>query len=104
MATSSVETFKKDDLGKPRVSLVEKDFILGAAKVLTLGAKKYGVNNWKLGSSVEDIARYKDALLRHTLAYTSGEELDPETGLSHAYHAACNLMFLDFFERNKPVH
>jgi len=98
------DTFKKDDLGKPRVSLIEKEFILGTAEVLTLGAQKYGVANWKLGSSPEDISRYKDALLRHVLAYTSGEVLDPETRLSHAYHAACNLMFLDHFERNKPTH
>jgi len=91
--------FTKDDKGKPMVSLVESDFILGMAKVLTAGAKKYAIDNWKLGSSKKDIRRYKDALLRHTLAYTSGEKLDPETGLSHAYHAACNLMFLEYFEK-----
>jgi hypothetical protein len=80
------------------VSLVESDFILGMAKVLTFGANKYGVENWKLGDSPENIRRYKDALLRHVLAYTSGELVDPETGLSHAYHAACNLMFLDYLQ------
>lgn len=96
---SKIKTFKKFDIGKPMVSLVEKDFILGVAKVLTLGAEKYDIDNWKLGTSVEDIRRYKDALLRHTLAYTSGEENDPETGLSHAYHAACNLMFLDYIAK-----
>lgn len=95
------EDFKKFDTGKPMVSLVESEFILGTAKVLTLGAEKYAIDNWKLGSSEKDIRRYKDALLRHTLAYTSGEELDPETGLSHAYHAACNLMFLDYMSRTK---
>ena len=93
------ETFKKFDTGKPMVSLVEPEFILGTAKVLTLGAEKYEIDNWKLGSSPEDIRRYKDALLRHTLAYTSGETNDPETGLSHTYHIACNIMFLDYFDR-----
>ena len=90
--------FSKDDDGKAMVSLVETDFILGMAKVLTTGGKKYGFDNWKLGSSKEDIRRYKDALLRHTLAYTSGELTDPESGESHALHAACNLMFLDYLQ------
>ena len=90
--------FNKDDKGKPMVSLVESDFILGMAKILTFGANKYGAENWKLGASPEDIRRYKDALLRHVLTYTSGELNDKETGLSHAYHAACNLMFLDYLQ------
>ena len=89
--------FNKDDNGKPMVSLVESDFILGMAKVMTKGAEKYDIDNWQLGNSKEDIRRYQDALLRHALAYTSGEEFDSETGLSHAYHAACNLMFLQYF-------
>jgi len=93
--------FNKDDKGKPMVSLVESDFILGIAEVLTIGGKKYGIDNWKLGSSPEDIRRYKDALLRHILAYTSGELDDPETGLSHTYHAACNLMFLNYLQEKE---
>lgn len=97
----SKEKFIKDDSGKPMVSLVETDFIIGMADVMTVGAAKYAIDNWKLGSSKDDIRRYKDALLRHTLAYTGGEINDPETGLSHAYHAACNLMFLEHFQQTK---
>lgn len=89
-------TFTKYDNGKPMLSLVEKDFIFGVAEVLTFGAIKYEIDNWKQGNSDADIRRYKDALLRHTLAYTSGELIDPESGKSHAFHAACNLMFLNY--------
>jgi hypothetical protein len=90
--------FKKFDNGKPRVSLVEPKFILGIAEILTFGAEKYGVNNWK-EAKPEDIQRVKDALLRHQLAYIDGEKIDPESGKPHIYHIGCNLMFLDYFDR-----
>lgn len=88
-------TFQKADTDKPMISLVEPSFIIGIAEVLTFGAKKYSIDNWKSATTV-DVRRIKDSLLRHTLAYTSGELLDPETHLSHSYHIACNAMFLDF--------
>ena len=96
---TNLGTFQKYDTGKPMVSLVESKFIFGVAEVLTFGAVKYGPNNWKLGTSEDDIRRYKDALLRHVLAYTSGEINDPESGLSHLHHASANLMFLDYLQK-----
>jgi len=93
-------SFKKFDGNKPMVSLVEPKFILGVAEILTFGAEKYGKNNWK-EAQPEDIQRYKDALMRHQLAYFDGEEIDLESGKSHLYHIGCNIMFLDYFDRNK---
>lgn len=90
--------FKKDDGGKPMVSLVEPEYILGTAKILTFGATKYGKGNWKTATA-DDIERYRDALLRHLLAYLGGERIDPESGQSHLYHISCNVMFLDYFDR-----
>ncbi len=87
----------KFDNGKSMVSLVEPSFIIGMADVLTWGASKYSIDNWKQATE-NDIRRYKDALLRHILAE---EEIDEETGLSHNYHAACNLMFLEYFRQQK---
>ena len=89
--------FIKDDKDKPMVSLIEPSFILGIAKVLTYGVNKYKVNNWK---KIDDSRRYKDALLRHILAYLDGENVDRESKLPHLHHAACNLMFLDWLDRN----
>jgi len=89
---------KKFDGGKPMVSLVEPKFILGVAEILTFGAEKYGKNNWKEAKE-DDIHRYKDALLRHLMAYNDGEKIDKESGHSHLYHIGCNLMFLDYFDR-----
>lgn len=91
-------SFIKHDLGKIKVSLVEPDFILGVAEVASFGAKKYQKDNWK---KCEDLDRYKDAALRHLLAYLKAEKLDEETGLSHLHHIACNLMFLDYFDRKE---
>lgn len=90
-----MKEFKKDDQGKPMVSLVEPDFIVGIAEVLTAGASTYGLDNWKHATK-DDIRRLKDSLLRHTLSYTSGVLVDSDSGKSHAYHAACNLMFLNY--------
>ena len=92
--------FKKADAGKPMVSLIEPKFILGVSEILTFGAEKYGKDNWKTAKP-EDIQRYKDALMRHILSYLDGEELDPESGKPHLYHVGCNIMFLDYFDRNR---
>ena len=90
------DEFMKDDGNKNRLELIEPAFIKGLGKVLTLGAEKYDTDNWK---KVDDKGRYKGAMLRHVMAYLDGEERDPETGLSHLYHAQCNMMFLDYFDR-----
>lgn len=92
--------FKKDDGGKPRLSLVEPEYIIGTAKILTFGAEKYGKNNWKTAKG-DDVERYNDALLRHLYAYLGGERLDPESGQPHLHHVSCNLMFLDHFDRQR---
>lgn len=89
------EVFVKYDKGKPLVSLVEPTFILGIAEVMTQGAAEYGKNNWKL---CEDKSRYLDALLRHTLAYWSGEVTDKKSGKSHLYHIGFNAMALQHLE------
>ena len=94
--------FTKEALSttKSQPSLIPPEFILGMGQVLAFGASKYSIDNWK--KCPEDkLYLYKDALLRHFLAYISGEDNDTETGLSHLYHLGCNAAFLDYFKRNK---
>lgn len=87
---------KKFDQDKTRLDLVYPQFVENVGKVLTFGAKKYEPNNWQ---KVEDpVNRYYAAALRHLIAWREGEDKDPESGLSHLAHAACNLMFLQYFE------
>lgn len=83
--------FQKADAGKPRIDLIPPEFITQTATVLTIGAEKYGPNNWRAGA---DWSRYFAAMQRHLWAWQSGEDCDPETGESHLAHAACCLAFL----------
>lgn len=89
----------KHDSGKPKVELVDPDFIEGVASVLTFGAEKYAAHNWRNGIST---SRLIGAAYRHLGAFNKGEDLDPESGLPHVYHAACCLQFLGWMMQNKP--
>lgn len=89
---------KKFDEGKLRMDLVDPEFVRTMAAVLAMGAQKYGADNWQ---DVYDAkARYTAALLRHITAWQCGETKDPESGIHHLGHAACNLMFLLWGEHN----
>ncbi len=98
-----MEKFKKADTDKPRMELLDPNYMLGVAQVLTFGAKKYDAYNWQK-ATVEDIERIKGAMLRHQMAYMNGEMCDPETGLNHMYHIGCNAMFLAYFDMQDGDH
>lgn len=81
----------KHDGAKEPLDLLSTRWLLGVGRVLAHGAKKYGRDNWRKGIHY---SRLVAATLRHLLAWNGGEDLDPETGLSHLHHASCSLMFL----------
>jgi hypothetical protein len=85
----------KNDADKPMMNLLVPEFIESVGVVLTLGAKKYSADNWKYNLETERIIA---ALYRHLIAYHKGEKLDPETGVSHLAHIACNAMFLFWYD------
>lgn len=91
----------KDDQEKNRLDLIEPEFIEGVGKVLTFGADKYEPNNWQKVEDAKD--RYYAAAMRHLMAWRKGEREDPESGLSHLDHVACNIMFLQYFEREEII-
>ncbi len=82
--------FTKESLSvmKPLFGAITTKFSLGIAKVLAIGAAKYGRDNWKKCPK-DKLDLYWDALYRHLNAYQSGELVDAETGESHLSHAAC---------------
>ena len=96
---SQVSAGHKDDQEKNRLDLIEPEFIEGVGKVLTFGADKYEPNNWQKVEDAEN--RYYAAAMRHLMAWRKGEKTDPESGISHLYHVACNIMFLQHFEREE---
>lgn len=86
----------KDALGykKPNVTLVPSTAILYCAKVMELGAKKYGAYNWRANAVNRTV--YLAAAMRHIMQSLDGEELDPESGMPHEASAmACMAIILD---------
>lgn len=91
----------KLDSGKTRAGLAISGFaraLLVVSEVATFGARKYTPGGWV---AVPDGAeRYTDAMYRHLLAEAAGEQLDDDSGLPHAAHAAwCALARLDLLLR-----
>jgi len=93
----------KLDAGKVRAGLVLGGFsraLLEVSKVGTYGANLYSPYGWTKVENGKE--RYTDAMLRHFLREEAGEEIDPESNLSHAAHLAWNaLARLDLMIREK---
>ena len=89
----------KDDVGKPRVDLIEPDFILGLGEVLAFGAEKYSDAGWKDIENKHD--REYASAMRHLLKWRKGEQKDEESGKNHLLHAAYNLMVLYYDDLQK---
>ena len=89
----------KADAGKLRISLVPTQIIRDIAEVRMYGTNKYHeADNWKR----VEIERYRDALLRHTLAYLDDpESVDEESGIPHYKHMACNMAFICAMEAKR---
>jgi len=85
----------KFDGGKNRLDLIPPACIEGIGRVLTFGAKKYAPYNWSKGIKY---SRIIGAIKRHLLAIEKGEDIDPESGLLHIHHVACNVAFLQTFQ------
>jgi hypothetical protein len=62
------------------------------AWVHKLGADKYGAWNWR--ETGVCASTYVNAILRHLNAWRDGEDLDPESGISHLAHVACSANIL----------
>ena len=70
------------------------------AEISTFGANKYAWNGWE--GVEEGFERYSDAMMRHFLYEAMGEEIDPDSGLYHAAHAAWGAMArLELYLREK---
>lgn len=69
---------------KPRLDLLERPMLEEVARASAAGADKYGKMNYR---EVETHAStYGAAILRHALAWLSGEDIDPDSGV---HHLAC---------------
>ena len=91
----------KHDNGKPKMELLSHSALLEIAKVFGEGAKKYGQFNYRGGIAY---GRLIGAAYRHLGAFSAGEDLDPETGLSHVAHlGCCTIMLLDMLREHPEL-
>lgn len=88
----------KHDQEKPRTDLLDPEFLLGVARVLSFGARKYSAHNWRGGIAY---SRILAAILRHTFAILKGEDIDSETGELHTAHLGCEVQFLHWMMINR---
>ncbi len=90
---------KKFDQGKPDMTMIPSSYVLGTADVFSFGAQKYARGNFRLGM---EHSRPLAAALRHIYAILDGQEIDPESGKPHIYHASCSLAMYDYQRLNHP--
>jgi hypothetical protein len=85
------ETFKKNDTGKPDLSLFEPTVMDLYCEASAIGVKKYGRGNW-VNFKIEDVPRYVAAFNRHFYGYKGesghhgflrGEQFDKTDGQRH---------------------
>lgn len=81
----------KHDQGKEPLSMLPPAGLLGAARVMAFGAKKYGKFNFMGGF---EYLRLTSAAMRHIIAFNWGQNNDVETNESHLSHAICCLLML----------
>jgi hypothetical protein len=92
-------TALKFDTDKLPLNLLSTEAMNQTAAVLKFGAIKYAEHNWRKGFAW---SRPLAAAMRHITAFNDGEDIDPESGLSHLAHAQCCIMFLLEFQKTHP--
>lgn len=73
--------------------------LMEVAKVFGFGAGKYAPRNWEKGYSWR---RSYDALQRHLWQFWGGEDIDPESGVSHLAHAVFHCLALMEWSKTHP--
>jgi hypothetical protein len=91
------EVGSRKNEGKLDYTLMDLESFKPMIEVLDFGAKKYARDNWKLGGSKFTLLQITSSLMRHLVAFLSGQDNDDESGLSHIGHMQCNLMFLGYW-------
>lgn len=79
---------------KPELSLFPPEAILQSTKAFDDGAKKHGGSyNWR-GKKDIKVMTYLSKVLRHTLAYSNGQDCAEDSGVSHLAHAMADLAIM----------
>lgn len=76
--------------GKLEYHRLPPEQLAGMAKIMNDGEASHPIGYMDCNP-----VDYWNALERHTMAIRRGELIDPDDGMSHALHVACNGMILD---------
>jgi hypothetical protein len=92
--TVKKDTNPKDAVGTKKVpmSTIPGPVIMEAGLALLEGARKYGRHNYREAGVRASV--YYDATFRHLMAWWEGEDIDPDSGLSHVTKAIAGLIVL----------
>ena len=93
-AKESLDPKKAMGEKKPQLQLIPAPPMNAIARVLELGAAKYGAFNWRERNGVEAMT-YVGAIRRHLNQWVEGEDLDEESGQSHIAHINANCYILE---------
>lgn len=76
----------KDLVGarKLPLALIPRGALVGVARAMAEGARKYGPFNWR--QQPIQAVTYAEAALRHVNEWLDGEDIDPETGDARIHH------------------
>lgn len=88
------DTNPKDAVGikKAPISTVSGPVMLELGLAMLEGARKYGRHNYRVSGIRTSV--YVDATFRHLIKFWEGEDVDPDSGLSHVTKAIASLMVL----------
>lgn len=92
----------KDAFGirKASLSSISAPVLMEVGVGMQEGARKYGRHNYRVIGVRGSV--YYDATMRHMMAWWEGEDIDPDSGLSHITKAICSLVVLrDAMIQNK---
>ena len=93
--TVSKATNPKDAIGTAKVpgfSVVPRRVVAELGLAMLEGAAKYGRHNYRRAGVRASV--YVDALDRHLAAWWEGQDIDPDSGISHVTKAIASLVVL----------
>ena len=84
----------KDAFGvrKASLSCIPAPVLMELGVAMQEGACKYGRHNYRHSNILASV--YYDALMRHMMAWWEGEDIDPDSGLSHITKTIATLVVL----------
>lgn len=88
------QTNPKDLIGvrKAPMSTVPANVMAEIGVAMLEGASKYGRHNYRIAGVRSSV--YYDGTMRHLMSWWEGEDLDPDSGLSHITKAITSLVVL----------